>query len=58
MDWLTIARASLASVLRLLEEPFHDKLAEWLTAFATMTIAVFAYLEHERRKRMSLPASK
>jgi hypothetical protein len=56
MDWLTIARASLASVLRLLEEPFHDKLAEWLTAFATMTIAVFAYLENERRKRMSLPA--
>jgi len=56
MDWSTIARASFVSALKLLEEPFRDKLAEWLTAFATMTIAVFAYLENERRKRSSLPA--
>lgn len=47
---------SLASVLRLLAEQFHDKLAEWLTAFATMSMAIFAYLENQRRRRARLPA--
>jgi hypothetical protein len=56
MDWLALVVASFASALRSLEDLFRGKLAEWLTAFATMTIAVFAYLENERRKTNSLPA--